>query len=375
MRARPQPETGWFKQPDGRLRYWNGSSWTVHFADPSSIDVGWYQQTDGWWSYWDGFSWTAPAPTPGQGRAATRRPPRQGSALRLPLLAVASSAVVAVVWLLLADPSGAGPERSTPGTPAPGRAVGPAADVLSRLPVKGRSTLTAYDRASFRFGSDTDGNGCETRDDVLARDLEQRVIQRADTCLTLTGVLTDPYGGRRIDFVRAAGSVDVDHAVSLGNAWVTGAFGWTEEGKVIFGNDPLNLLATDASLNRQKGDGDAATWLPRKANRCEYVARQIAVKSAYALWVTPPERAAMSTVLSRCPGQPLPVSAPARSTPPVGRSDGEPAPTRTEPPPAATGPFDTCAEARAAGAAPVYEGHPGYDDHLDRDGDGVGCDP
>ena len=38
-------------------------------------------------------------------------------------------------------------------------------------------------------------------------------------------------------------------------------------------------------------------------------------------------------------------------------------------------PFRNCAEARAAGAAPVHRGDPGYGPQLDRDNDGVGCEP
>jgi hypothetical protein len=88
--------------------------------------------------------------------------------------------------------------------------------------------------------------------------------------------------------------------------WAGFRAGWT-----------LGLLAAErgpgyafGTLNAQKGDGDAATWLPpNKAIRCLYVARQVAVKCAYNLWVTAPEKTAITTVLSTCPGQPLPTSA------------------------------------------------------------------
>jgi hypothetical protein len=66
--------------------------------------------------------------------------------------------------------------------------------------------------------------------------------------------------------------------------------------------DPLNLLAVDARANRSKGDGDAATWLPPyKPFRCAYLARQIAVKGKYDLWVTAAERDAMTRVVGTCP--------------------------------------------------------------------------
>jgi hypothetical protein len=74
-----------------------------------------------------------------------------------------------------------------------------------------------------------------------------------------------------------------------------------------FANDPLNLLAVGSSVNRAKGDGDAATWLPpKKSFRCDYVARQITVKRKYGVWVTRAERDAMTRILATCPNQRLP---------------------------------------------------------------------
>lgn len=96
----------------------------------------------------------------------------------------------------------------------------------------------------------------------------------------------------------------------MGHAWVTGAFRWDVKKRAAFANDPLNLLPVDASANRQKGDGDAATWLPpHRGYRCAYVARQVSVKAKYGLWVTPPERDAIAGVLASCPEQaPVPDS-------------------------------------------------------------------
>ena len=104
-------------------------------------------------------------------------------------------------------------------------------------------------------------------------------------------MLADPYTASAIRFERGGASeVDIDHVVALGDAWQTGAQQWSFDRRVRFANDPLNLLAVDASANRQKGDSDAASWLPpNKAFRCAYVARQIAVKRRYRGWVTPAE--------------------------------------------------------------------------------------
>jgi hypothetical protein len=177
---------------------------------------------------------------------------------------------------------------------------------LQTLTVKGRAPLTGYDRKAYGTPwADVDHNGCDTRNDILARDLTHTVI--ASDCTVTTGILSDPYTLKQIQHIAGRSAIDIDHVVSLGNAWQTGSFQWPSTKRIAFANDPLNLLAVDASANRQKGDGDAATWLPpNKAYRCPMVARQIAVKAKYGLWVTPAERDAMSRVLSTCPGQKLP---------------------------------------------------------------------
>jgi hypothetical protein len=122
----------------------------------------------------------------------------------------------------------------------------------------------------------------------------------------LSGTLLDPYSGEKIAFERGVATssdVQIDHVVALSNAWQTGAFKLTYEKRLAFANDPMNLLAVKGRLNSQKGDGDAATWLPPlKSIRCAYVAQQIVVKAKYGLWVTPPEKAAMVGLLSKCPG-------------------------------------------------------------------------
>jgi hypothetical protein len=183
-----------------------------------------------------------------------------------------------------------------------------AAVVLETLAVKGRAPKTGYDRAQFGPAwSDVDRNGCDTRNDILNRDLSS-IIYKPGTrdCVVLSGILLDPYSGEEISFLRGVATsseVQIDHVVALSNAWQTGAFKLTYEKRLAFANDPMNLLAVKGRLNSQKGDGDAATWLPPQKNiRCAYVAQQIVVKAKYGLWVTPPEKAAMVGLLSKCPG-------------------------------------------------------------------------
>ena len=183
-----------------------------------------------------------------------------------------------------------------------------ASAVLETLAVKGRAPKTGYERSQFGPAwSDVDRNGCDTRNDILNRDLTS-IIYKPGTynCLVLSGTLIDPYSGEKIAFERGVATssdVQIDHVVALSNAWQTGAFKLTYEKRLAFANDPMNLLAVKGRLNSQKGDGDAATWLPpRKDIRCAYVAQQIVVKAKYGLWVTPPEKAAMLGLLSKCPG-------------------------------------------------------------------------
>ena len=124
-----------------------------------------------------------------------------------------------------------------------------------------------------------------------------------------SGTLNDPYTGKVISFVRGVKTslaVQIDHVVALSNAWSTGAQKLSYASRVQLANDPLELLAVDGPTNESKSDSDAASWLPRAAYRCAYVARQIAVKRKYHLWVTSSEKAAMASVLSGCPGFKLP---------------------------------------------------------------------
>ncbi|MEI6307735.1 MAG: HNH endonuclease family protein [Actinomycetes bacterium] len=183
-----------------------------------------------------------------------------------------------------------------------------AISVLNKLAVKGRAAKTGYTREQFPHWSDLNRNGCDTRNEILERDLTT-VIFKVGTkdCKVITGSLLDPYSGKVISFSSTKSTVDIDHVVALSNAWQTGAAYFDKSKREAIANDPLNLLAVDYSLNRQKGDGDAATWLPPlKSYRCDYVARQVAVKAKYALWVTAPEKDAIVKILEKCVGQRIP---------------------------------------------------------------------
>ena len=205
---------------------------------------------------------------------------------------------------------GATPNSATGVEQEPGMATA----VLETLAVKGRAPKTGYTRAQFGPAwADVDRNGCDTRNDILKRDLTS-ITYRAKTrnCVVESGTLIDRYSGETINFVKgniSSMEVQIDHVVALSNAWQTGAFKLSTDQRRALSNDPLNLFAVKGRLNSQKGDGDAATWLPPlKSFRCSYVAQQIAVKAKYSLWVTAAEKAAMVSILAKCPTQKVPVS-------------------------------------------------------------------
>ena len=217
---------------------------------------------------------------------------------------------IRIAALLGAMVVGFTPSASTAAEQQPGLATA----VLETLPVKGRAPKTGYTRDQFgQAWADVDRNGCDTRNDILKRDLTEIVYKPGTrNCVVASDSLVDRYSGELINFVRGnvtSMEVQIDHVVALSNAWQTGAFKLTIDQRKALANDPLNLFAVKGRLNSQKGDGDAATWLPPlKSFRCTYIAQQIAVKAKYSLWVVPPEKAAMVAILAKCPGQKIPVS-------------------------------------------------------------------
>lgn len=228
-------------------------------------------------------------------------------------LACAAALAVAMGGALTgckAPATGSGKSSAAPpGASAPRGGRGSALAAVDGLTVKGRAPKTGYSRD--RFGpawADTDHNHCDTRDDILKRDLRKTSFRDgAKQCIVTSGTLADPYTGKQITYTRGASKVDIDHAVALSDAWQKGAQQWPDDKRRDFANDPLNLLAVDSSTNRRKSDGDTATWLPpNTAFRCAYVARQVAVKKKYGVWVTSAERDAMRKVLGGCRDEPLP---------------------------------------------------------------------
>lgn len=171
--------------------------------------------------------------------------------------------------------------------------VARAREQLAALHVRPAGSMSGYSREAFRHWSDPDHNGCDAREDTLRRDGSKLAPARG--CETASGVWHDPYGGT--DF-HAPGDLDIDHIVPLANAWRSGASGWSGARREKIANDPRNLLAVSARLNRQKGDKGPEAWKPPlRSYQRAYAARWIAVKSAYGLSVTADEKQALTRML------------------------------------------------------------------------------
>lgn len=183
-----------------------------------------------------------------------------------------------------------------------------AVDKLAQLPVKDTEPGDDYERSNFSSGW-ASWRDCNVRQKILNRDVKN-IKLASNGCTVISGALDDPYSGQTIELTTKTAvskKVQIDHVVALSNAWQTGARYLSADQRKELANDDLELIAVSSNANQDKSDGDASEWLPEnKGFRCAYVARQIAVKIKYSLWVTPAEKSAMSSVLSACPNEPLP---------------------------------------------------------------------
>ncbi|QOR71068.1 HNH endonuclease [Ruania alkalisoli] len=228
--------------------------------------------------------------------AGSRR--RSVTVVAVALLLVAAGWVVPRWWVQVASP--------TP-TPVPTAALESARAALPGLAVVEPLPLTEYEREFFGDPwADVDGNGCDTRNDVLGRWLTTQVRDPIVNCVVESGRLHDPYTGHVIDFRRGpstSAAVQIDHVVALADAWRKGASHWLPGHALAFANDPANLIPVDGAANQAKGAADAAGWLPpNRGFRCAYVVQQILVKDAYGLGVSATELATLQEVLGGdCP--------------------------------------------------------------------------
>ncbi|MFF8958950.1 HNH endonuclease family protein [Streptomyces sp. NPDC014894] len=203
----------------------------------------------------------------------------------------------------LANPDGTGPGLA-PLTSDADRAA--ARRLIEKVTTKGRGPRTGYERDRFGYAwmDSADGvplarNGCDTRNDLLARDGRKLAYRSGSDCVVTALTLDDPYTGTSIEWrKRKAAAVQIDHVVPLSYSWQMGAARWTAEKRRRLANDPLNLLPVDGPSNSSKGDSGPASWLPpNKKIRCSYAVRISQVAVAYDMPVTAADKEAM---LAQC---------------------------------------------------------------------------
>jgi hypothetical protein len=192
--------------------------------------------------------------------------------------------------------------------------VAPGVDVLAgiaEVPVRIRSFDYHRDAFGDTWSDDNSApgghNGCDTRNDILNRDLVDKTYVSIKRCpnAVATGTLHDPYTNETIAFVRGAqvgAAVQIDHIVPLALAWDLGARNWPDDMRLRFANDPANLLAVQGQANQDKGDKEPAVWMPPNAAfRCQYSMQFIAVIRGYGLPVDAPSAAVLRDAADTCP--------------------------------------------------------------------------
>lgn len=236
--------------------------------------------------------------------------------------------------------------------------------LLNTLVVRAESHSSTYVRSKFRHWIDADGDGCDTRKEVLQRDSSRTI-----SCRSTTGKWYSPYDGV---VLTVASGIDIDHMVPLKEAWQSGAWNWSSAQRQAFANDlgyVYSLVASSASSNRSKGDKDPNDWMPTRSSfRCAYASRWIAVKYRWHLSVDAGEHSRLEGILASCDSS-LRVLVPARVTTisdPAADSGGNSGGNDPR--------YSTCTAAKAAGYGPYRRGiDPEYAWYTDRDNDGIAC--
>ncbi|MFE7619119.1 HNH endonuclease family protein [Streptomyces sp. NPDC057496] len=180
--------------------------------------------------------------------------------------------------------------------------------IIEKVATKGRGPKTGYAREEFGYAwkDSIDGlalarNGCDTRNDLLARDGKDVKLRSGSDCVVVSMTLKDPYTGSTIDWTKQRPTrIQIDHVMPLSYDWQMGASRWDRDKRQRIANDPLNLLPVDGPANSAKRDSGPASWLPPyKPIRCSYAVRFAQVSLKYELPVTTADKRAM---LEQCGG-------------------------------------------------------------------------
>lgn len=259
---------------------------------------------------------------------------------------------------------------------APGVGGVAALDVLRTIPVM-LEHRGGYDRGVFPGWVDADGDGCDTRAEVLRRESRSLVRTSAVRCTVVTGDWLSSYDGLVFS---DPSRLEIDHVVSLKEAWDSGAWAWTNDMRAAYANDlsdTRTLRAVSIASNRAKGEKDPSNWLPVPEDQCRYLGDWVAIKASWGMSADQSEWGRIrNVIMARCAGLTVLPSRAKQSRVSQVPFVGTAAPKTSGPASVgvpATISFRNCAEVRAAGAAPLRRGEPGYRSGLDGDNDGVAC--
>ena len=202
---------------------------------------------------------------------------------------------------------------TTTGAVAP-VAAGTTAALLASITVENEYT-SGYVRELFPHWKDLDGDGCDTREEVLIRDSQTKAQVDPFGCVVVAGDWLSPYDGARWS---DKGNVDIDHVVALKEAWDSGAWAWTTSQRTLFANDlsdPRTLLAVTDSVNQSKSDKDPSNWLPPLASyHCTYISDWVAVKARWKLSMDQSEYGRVKKLVDNCGGSSVATSLPSTVT-------------------------------------------------------------
>ena len=280
--------------------------------------------------------------------------------------------------------SGASVEQTTAGT-GKGSSARLVLDILEELVVNPEQR-SGYDRDLFVHWSDLDGDGCDTRREVLLRDTRvEAVLDPNRTCWVVSGLWYSYYDD---EWVQGPSSLDIDHLVPLAEAWDSGAHRWSDDRREAFANDEGALVAVTSRSNRSKGAADPAEWMPPNGDfECPYVAAWVATKARWSLSVDQREAAFLRGLLnSGCRGTTFNIETPILGfpvlrvpdlgTPTLDMPEGS---TGTDPESVPPNPgnskncSDFSTQAEAQEWFDTYLPHYGDVARLDGDGDGEAC--
>ena len=157
-----------------------------------------------------------------------------------------------------------------------------------------KGVSTKYNRSEFGHGWGDSDKDCQNSrmETLISQSVGQIRYKTAKQCQVIAGKWISPFTGEAI---YKASDIDIDHVVALKWAWKHGANNWSKDKRVMFANDPANLISVELRLNRQKGAKGLDEWLPPK-NQCQYIVRFLRVSKKYGIKLSTDEESIYTSI-------------------------------------------------------------------------------